>query len=208
MSVNGMPMEFTLINYIGFKYGSDYRSIGLGYFYRKVSSLNSPSSHRDYFGWYFYVFPGQKKKFSQLKGAVPFLMGAGAVSAILSCVFGYMLSFQGGYDAEALNSHQWMGVALAVFAVLAFVFMVWEKTKRIVVLQSGLMVFLLVGLGYTGHMGGNLTHGASYLTQYSPDPLRKLVGLPPKPEKRPRLQSWILPIYFWMLFPQCFRTIV
>lgn len=130
-------------------------------------------------------FLAKKKKFSQLKGAVPFLMGAGAVSAILSCVFGYMLSFQGGYDAEALNSHQWMGVALAVFAVLAFVFMVWEKTKRIVVLQSGLMVFLLVGLGYTGHMGGNLTHGASYLTQYSPDPLRKLVGLPPKPEKRP-----------------------
>jgi hypothetical protein len=47
------------------------------------------------------------------------------------------------------------------------------------------MVFLLLGLGYTGHLGGNLTHGASYLTQYSPDPLRKLVGLPPKPEKRP-----------------------
>ncbi len=130
-------------------------------------------------------FLTKKKKFSQLKGAVPFLMGAGAVSAILSCVLGYMLSFQGGYDIKALDSHQWMGVALAVFAVLAFVFMVWEKTKRIVLLQSGLMVFLLMGLGYTGHMGGNLTHGASYLTQYSPDPLRKLVGLPPKPEKRP-----------------------
>ena len=130
-------------------------------------------------------FLARKKKFSQLKGAVPFLMGAGAVSAILSCVCGYMLSFQGGYEAEALNSHQWMGVALAVFAVLAFVLVVWEKTKRIVVLQSGLMVILLLGLGYTGHMGGNLTHGASYLAQYSPDPLRKLVGLPPKPEKRP-----------------------
>jgi uncharacterized membrane protein len=130
-------------------------------------------------------FLARKKKFSQLKGAVPFLMGAGAVGAILSCVFGYMLSFQGGYDTDALNSHQWMGVVLAVFAVVAFFSVVWKKTKRIVVLQSGLMAFLLLGLGYTGHLGGNLTHGASYLTHYSPDPLRKLVGLPPKPEKRP-----------------------
>ena len=130
-------------------------------------------------------FLARKKKFSQMKSAIPFLMGAGAVSAVLSCIFGYLLSFQGGYDNEALNAHQWMGMALAIFAVLAYVSVVWKKTKRIVVLQSGLMVFLLVGLVYTGHLGGNLTHGTSYLTQYSPDPVRKLVGLPPKPVKRP-----------------------
>ena len=130
-------------------------------------------------------FLAKKWKFTQLKGAVPFLMGAGAICALLSCLSGFMLSFQGGYEMEALNAHQWMGVALAIVAVLAYVSVVWERTKGIVLLQSGLMLLLLLGLGFTGHKGGNLTHGPSYLTQYSPDPLRKLVGLPPKPLKRP-----------------------
>ena len=74
-------------------------------------------------------FLARKKKFSQMKSAIPFLMGAGAVSAVLSCIFGYLLSFQGGYDNEALNAHQWMGMALAIFAVLAYVSVVWKKTK-------------------------------------------------------------------------------
>ena len=130
-------------------------------------------------------FLAKKRKFTQFKSAVPFLMGAGAICALLSCLLGFMLSYQGGYDKEALNAHQWMGVAFAIVAVLAYVSVVWERTNRIVLLQSGLMLLLLLGLGFTGHKGGNLTHGPSYLTQYSPDPFRKLVGLPPKPEKRP-----------------------
>lgn len=130
-------------------------------------------------------FLAKKRKFTQFKGAVPFLMGAGAICALLSCLLGFMLSYQGGYDKEALNAHQWMGVAFAIVAVLAYVSVVWERTKRIVLLQSGLMLLLLLGLGFTGHKGGNLTHGPSYLTQYSPDPLRKLIGLPPKHKKRP-----------------------
>ena len=38
----------------------------------------------------------------------------------------------------------------------------------------------LVLLLAAGHLGGNLTHGSDYLTQYMPAPLRTLAGVPPK----------------------------
>jgi hypothetical protein len=38
----------------------------------------------------------------------------------------------------------------------------------------------------TGHLGGNLTHGDTYLVQYAPGPIRALAGLPPTAEPRPK----------------------
>ena len=38
----------------------------------------------------------------------------------------------------------------------------------------------------TGHLGGNLTHGDTYLFQYAPGPVRMLAGLPPNAGPRPK----------------------
>jgi len=38
----------------------------------------------------------------------------------------------------------------------------------------------------TGHLGGNLTHGDTYLVQYAPGPVRMLAGLPPNAGPRPK----------------------
>jgi len=34
-----------------------------------------------------------------------------------------------------------------------------------------------------GHHGGSLTHGSDYLTQYTPEPLRTLAGMPPRAQE-------------------------
>ena len=38
----------------------------------------------------------------------------------------------------------------------------------------------------TGHLGGNLTHGDTYLVQYAPGPIRMLAGLPANAGPRPK----------------------
>ena len=38
----------------------------------------------------------------------------------------------------------------------------------------------------TGHLGGNLTHGETYLIQYAPGPIRMLAGLPANAGPRPK----------------------
>jgi len=46
------------------------------------------------------------------------------------------------------------------------------------------VIFCLMFL--TGHLGGNLTHGDTYLVQYAPGPVRVLAGLPANAGPRPK----------------------
>ena len=45
------------------------------------------------------------------------------------------------------------------------------------------VLFLMI---LTGHLGGNLTHGETYLVEYAPGPLRMLAGLPANAGPRPK----------------------
>ena len=86
----------------------------------------------------------------------------GMVTAILSCITGYILSQTGDYDEDAVNLHQWMGISVAVISILLFYF------RRKIYLQKWQLplAFLLILLIFiTGHLGGSLTHGSDYLTQ-------------------------------------------
>lgn len=106
-----------------------------------------------------------------------------AVSATMACVFGYMLSLAGGYDTDTLDSHMWQGIGVAVFAWVAWSVKSGNLGRILPFAQLlylpvlGIALLLLLS---TGHLGGNLTHGSDYLTQYVPGPIRTLAGLPPK----------------------------
>ena len=106
-----------------------------------------------------------------------------AVSATMACVLGYMLSLGGGYETETLNAHMWQGIGVAIFAWLAWA-VKSENLGRIVSFASVLylptLAISLILLLSAGHLGGNLTHGSDYLTQYMPGPIRTLAGLPDK----------------------------
>ena len=106
-----------------------------------------------------------------------------AVSATVSCVFGYLLSLGGGYDQDILTEHQWQGIGVAVFAWVAWVAATDRFMSRIPfgnALYVPALVLTLVLLMAAGHHGGALTHGSDYLTQYTPEPFRSLAGLPPR----------------------------
>lgn len=106
-----------------------------------------------------------------------------AVSATMACVFGYLLSLGGGYDTETLESHKWQGIGVAVFAWIAWA-VKSENRGRLIpfaqLLYLPALAISLVLLLVAGHLGGNLTHGSDYLTQYAPGPIRTLAGLPSK----------------------------
>ena len=85
----------------------------------------------------------------------------GALSAIVSCVTGYLLANGGDYDGKLVSNHQWMGISVAILSLVLLV--VYKKVKSNAIL--GTIVLILVGLiSITGHMGGSLTHGSDYLT--------------------------------------------
>ena len=107
------------------------------------------------------------RKFAYLKQAVPITLLAGFASAVLACIFGYLLSLRGDYDADALNNHKLSGISLAAISGLLYFTTTSFFRKEIPVprpLFSILLICMLALVSYCGHQGAGLTHGHDYLT--------------------------------------------
>ena len=107
------------------------------------------------------------KKYEHLKASVSFTLLLGFISAVLACIFGYILSLSGDYDAAALNDHKISGITLALISGLLLlissgIFKNLPGIKRSVF--TILCVLTMALMSYTGHQGGTLTHGAEYLS--------------------------------------------
>lgn len=100
-------------------------------------------------------------KFVNLKHAVPIMLLLGALSAVVSCLTGYLLANNGDYDGKLVNNHQWMGISVAVLASILLV--IYKKVKSNALLGI-ISAILIVLISITGHLGGSLTHGSDYLT--------------------------------------------
>lgn len=104
--------------------------------------------------------------------AVSITLLAGAASAVFSCLLGWMLARDGGYPEPTVSLHFWFGWSLAVFTATAW----FVQKKQPSLLYRIHLWVLLILLMITGHYGGNMTHGADYLTAGLPTPLNTWAG--------------------------------
>ncbi|SHN32458.1 Uncharacterized membrane protein [Cyclobacterium lianum] len=131
----------------------------------------------------------RKEQFAYLKPAIGFVLGLGAISALGTAILGLMLAQAGDYGEDLLFIHQWAGILLVLFAFGSWWFYAQKQKKSDLKLQRaylGSLVLMMLFLGVAGHYGGSLTHGSNYLTQYMPNGLKKLAGIPVE-EKGPKL---------------------
>lgn len=101
-----------------------------------------------------------KEKYSNLAPAVRISYFLGMISAILSCMSGWLLSATGGYEEATLNAHKWFGIAVAALATAGY----WLERKAGRMLRRMVSLVLLLLIIITGHLGGTLTHGEGFLT--------------------------------------------
>jgi mono/diheme cytochrome c family protein len=106
-----------------------------------------------------FQFLSQKEKYQSLATAVGISLFIGMISAIASCISGYLLSGTGDYDEAMIFNHQWSGIALAVISVFAW----YLNRKGMQITWITVLMVLLIVL--TGHFGGSITHGSDYLTR-------------------------------------------
>ncbi|HEX6995671.1 MAG TPA: c-type cytochrome domain-containing protein [Gammaproteobacteria bacterium] len=119
-------------------------------------------------------------KYRQLEAASPYLWGAAAVSALVTVMFGYMHFAEGGFDGPSGTQHRLFGTLLALLTTAVAFVRVSKFAPSYAPLFFPASVVLLLISTITGHYGGNLTHGASFLVEYAPQPLRSLAGLAPR----------------------------
>lgn len=119
-----------------------------------------------------------------------------AISASFACLLGYFLSEEGGYNQEILEEHQWQGIGLAVASWLAYLaHSSWFQSmiKQIKMFYVPLLSIAFILMLVAGHHGGNLTHGEAYLTENTPNPFRKWLGMSVKESKMEDVKT-IVPI--------------
>jgi len=99
-------------------------------------------------------------------------------SAILACITGYLQYLGEGYSFDSVKLHLWSGIATALFS-----FLMWARLKKfsLVDFLSKVPILLLsvvfFGLiSFTGHQGGNITHGADYLVEPLPNSIKSALG--------------------------------
>jgi uncharacterized membrane protein len=131
------------------------------------------------------------------RGVVSFILFWSAVSATVACGAGYLLSLGGGYDEHLLDEHKWQGIWVAIAAWVAWVAKSDWFANHLPISSLLYVPALVIGSFFVfvaGHHGGALTHGETYLTQETPQPLRNWLGIPPKSEKNTETLADINPI--------------
>jgi len=104
----------------------------------------------------------RKEKYKAIQVAIPIVLLFGAISALVSCITGYLLSISDDYDKTLVSWHMWMGIATALVSLMLYT---KEKNSQFVISKSLLAIGLFILIMITGHLGGSLTHGSDYLTK-------------------------------------------
>jgi uncharacterized membrane protein len=107
-------------------------------------------------------------KFRKTSRGVKTALVFGSFFAVIACITGLFLKEEGGYDETLVTQHQYLGIATAVLSIVLFYargvlkqrIANPDKRRRMRVVFF-LPVIILLSL--TGHWGGSLTHGESYL---------------------------------------------
>lgn len=110
----------------------------------------------------------------------------GGYSAILACFTGYLQYLGEGYAFDTVKLHLWSGIITALFSFLMYARL--KKLKLVHFLTKipvvTLSILTLALISFTGHQGGNITHGADYLVEPLPNNIKEALGFETFEEKK------------------------
>lgn len=117
----------------------------------------------------------RQPRYAHLDQTLPLLWAAAAITASTTVVLGLLHFAEGGFEGAAASAHRNYGIGVAVASIAVWLLVTRMRTLYLQTrsLRNALLVFLII---MTGHYGGNLTHGSTYLVEYAPAPLRALTG--------------------------------
>jgi len=98
------------------------------------------------------------------------LVFSAIITLIGAIIFGWLLAYAGGYQGTLLMQHAWAAVITGT--LLAIAALVWNRNLP----RIALILASVAAVSLTGHLGGELSHGVDYLTEYAPAPIRLLLS--------------------------------
>ena len=102
----------------------------------------------------------------------------GMLAAVAAVVSGLLLEGSGEYEEEYVEPHEWVAITSAIFAIALYI-LYRIHVKRTLIRIVSVIVLLLIGI--TGHLGGNVTRGPEFLIEPFNQSAHKTVSLKPIP---------------------------
>ncbi len=102
-----------------------------------------------------------KKKYNVSPQIINLVLLIGAVSAVLACITGYLLSLGDDYETSRVSWHMWMGIAVAFTSIVLYIRI---ANRKLDITYKILSATLLILIFITGHLGGQITHGDNFLS--------------------------------------------
>jgi uncharacterized membrane protein len=93
-------------------------------------------------------------------------LGFSAFFSIVTVVFGYFLSLEGGYEEDTLDIHFWTGVVSSI-CISGLFYLSYRKSKKTDRFILPLFIISLGVISVAGHFGSILTHGDNFVTEYA-----------------------------------------
>jgi uncharacterized membrane protein len=103
-----------------------------------------------------------------LREAAGLVLGCAAVCSVAAVILGMLLAHGGGFAHEAVRGHMWSGLALTITVILCSLIRPSWTSGRSAWLYPILLTGVLILTAWTGHQGGALTYGRTYLTEFAP----------------------------------------
>ncbi|MBL7700157.1 MAG: hypothetical protein JNK79_18465 [Chitinophagaceae bacterium] len=100
---------------------------------------------------------------------VTIILVAAALSTVVAIASGFLLFSSGDYTGRLLQQHFWIGVitGACILVTVGFYF-VYRSFPKLYMLYFVALLMSNAAVAYTSHLGGSLTHGEDYLTEYFP----------------------------------------
>ncbi|MDU0353657.1 DUF1592 domain-containing protein [Paraglaciecola aquimarina] len=118
-------------------------------------------------------FATKLKRFEQLRPAIRPIWWLGALSAVATVSMGLLLASNEGFAFNEVQQHMIAGICVALLALYCTGLITFGSTSFLGKAHYATASALLtVTIFFAAHEGGNLVHGNTYLTRYSPEPFR------------------------------------
>ncbi len=113
-------------------------------------------------------------KTEKLSNLIAYAWLLGAIGGAFAAFCGWWLGETGLYFEDDLFLHRWAGILIVIISFIGW--QIKKNPEKYSRVKHHVANFLILGLLiFEGHLGGNLTHGASYLFEYAPDALRNFM---------------------------------
>lgn len=117
----------------------------------------------------------RRKDKNLLLPTVQFALLLSTLTAFFACITGIILYNQEGYAFDTVQNHLILGILTALTCLSLFHLVKKNQTLSDPKIHVGSAILFLC-LTFTGHLGGNLTHGETYLTEVLPEGIQETFG--------------------------------